>query len=271
MRDVYIHQPKGGWMMGRKLTWGLVLALSAGANLYANRIGTPKPEFRQSYTLNPNGRVVVQNLYGDVQITAWDRDQVLVQAFKKSADPRQLDDARVVVDSSSDLVSIHTQYAGADAEHPASVDYRIMVPRTARLEDVRLINGGLSISGVAGFIKASSVNGSIHAEKLEGQAELSTVNGRLEAGFDRVSRGINLSSVNGAIQISIPASADATLDARNLSGGIESAFGRPWRASDGHRLRASLNHGGASIRVHNVNGGISIRSTWTRRQARPWS
>jgi DUF4097 and DUF4098 domain-containing protein YvlB len=257
-------------MIGSKAIWGVVLALCAGANLYANRIGTPKPEFRQAYALGPNGRVVVQNLYGDVQITAWDRDQVLVQAFKKSSDPRQLDDARVVVDSTSDRVSIHTQYAGADAEHPASVDYRIMVPRTANLENIKLINGGLSITGVAGPVKASSVNGSIHVEKLEGEAELSTVNGRLEAGFDRVSRGIHLSSVNGPIHISIPGNADATLDARNLSGGIESAFGKPWRASDGHRLKTALNRGGASIRLHNVNGGISIRSTWSRR-ARPVS
>lgn len=258
-------------MLGNKAIWGLVLALSAGANLYANRIGTSKPEFCHVYALHPNGRVVVQNLYGDVQITAWDRDQVLVQAYKKAAGPRQIEDAHVVVDSSSDLVSIRTQYAGADAEHPASVDYRIMVPRTANLQDIRLINGGLSISGVAGPVKASSVNGSIRADKLEGQADLSTVNGRLEAGFDRVSRAIRLSSVNGPIQLSIPATADANVDARNLSGGIDSAFGPSRRASDGHHFRKALNRGGAPIELHNVNGGISIRSTWSARQARPWS
>src|SRR5689334_3991656 len=175
-------------MIGRRRTCGLVLALSAGMNLYANRIGTPTTEFRQVYALNPNGRVLIHNLYGDVHITAWDRDQVLVQAVKKSSDPRRLEDAKIVVDSSSDVVSIRTQYAGADAERPASVEYRIVVPRTANLENVKLINGGLSISGIAGPVKASSVNGSIRAEKLEGEAELSTVNGRLEAGFDKVSR-----------------------------------------------------------------------------------
>ena len=133
---------KGGAMIGRSKTWGLALALCAGANLYANRIGTPGSEFRQSFALNPNGRVVVQNLYGDVQITAWDRDEVLVQAVKRSTDRRRLDDAQIVVDSSSTLVSIRTQYAGADAERPASVDYRIMVPRGANLENIKLINGG---------------------------------------------------------------------------------------------------------------------------------
>lgn len=260
-------------MIGRTGTWGLALALCAGANLYANRIGTPKSEFRQVYALNPNGRVVIQNLYGDVQITAWDRDLVLVQAFKKSTDPKRLDDALIVVDSSSTLVSIRTHYAGSDAERPASVDYRIMVPRTANLENIRLINGGLSITGVAGPIKASSVNGSIRAEKLEGQAELSTINGRLEAGFDKVSRahGIRLTSVNGPIQLSIPNSAGASVEAKNLSGGIESEFGRPWRSADGHRLKALVNQGGAQIQVHNVNGGISIKSTVARRPVRPWS
>src|SRR3954466_4731513 len=118
-------------MIVSKATWGLVLALCAGANLHANRIGTPKSEFRQVYSLNPNGRVVIQNLYGDVQITAWDRDEVLVRAIKHSADPHRLHDAQIVIDSSSGLVSIRTQYSGADAEHPASVEYRIMVPRNA--------------------------------------------------------------------------------------------------------------------------------------------
>ena len=57
---------------------------------------------------------MVQNLYGDVEITAWDRDEVLVRATKHSADPRRLDDAQVVVDSSDGMVSIHTQYTGAE-------------------------------------------------------------------------------------------------------------------------------------------------------------
>jgi DUF4097 and DUF4098 domain-containing protein YvlB len=253
-------------------TGAILLALAAG-NLNAVVIGTPHAEFRATYSLTPNGRVVIQNLYGDVQITAWDRDEVLVRATRHSTDPRRLNDAQIVIDSSSGLVSIRTQYSGADAEHPASVEYHIMVPRNANLENVRLINGGLSISGVTGPIKASSVNGSIRAENLEGQADLSTINGHLEAGFSRISRchPISLSSVNGPIKLSLPSDARATVSALNLSGGIDSDFGRVWRASRGHRLDAALHGGGASIRLHNVNGGIAIHSSWNRRGLRPFS
>jgi DUF4097 and DUF4098 domain-containing protein YvlB len=245
--------------MFQRLTIGVaLLAAAAGNCVFANVIGAPRAEFRRTYSLHANGRVLIQNLYGDVRITAWDRDEVLVEAIKKSSDPRQLEDARIVVDSTSDSLSIHTQYAGADAEQPASVEYRITVPRGANLDDVKLVNGGLSISGLAGNVKASSVNGSIRAERLEGPADLSTINGRLDADFDRVSsmQPISLSSVNGPIHLSLPRCIGADLYARNQAGGIKSEFGRVFR---GHRLRTRLNRGGTTIRVNNVNGGISIR------------
>ena len=256
-----------------KGTLGLLPLLLSGTALYANVIGNPHVDFHQTFALGPSGRVLIQNLYGDVSITAWDRDEVLVEAIKHSPDPRRLDDARVIVEPTSGALSIHTVYTGADAEHPASVEYRIMVPRRANLDQVKLVNGGLSISGVAGPIKASSVNGSIRADKLEGEAELSTVNGKLDAAFNRLSpsKPITLTSINGPIKLSLPHGAGASLNAHNLSGGIESDIGKVSRADDGHDLHAVLNHGGAAIQVRNVNGGISIHSSWSRHAAKPCS
>jgi DUF4097 and DUF4098 domain-containing protein YvlB len=246
--------------------------MSAGA-LQATVIVTPRAEFRASYALAPNGRVAIQNLYGDVQITAWDRDEVLVEATKHSSDAGRLDEARIVVDTSSGMVSIRTLYTGGDAGLPASVEYHIMVPRGANLENVKLVNGGLSLSGMTGPVKASSVNGGIKAERMEGQVELSTVNGFLDAGFDRISKAnpISLSSVNGPIKVSLPSGAHANVSASNLSGGISADFGRSWRAPCGHRLEAAVNGGGTQIRLHNVNGGISIHANWVRRPSHPAS
>lgn len=255
-----------------KGTRALVLALAAGSFLNATVLTAPQADFNRVFPLSAAGRITIENLYGDVRITGWDRDQVRVTAIRKSRDPKRLDDAKVVVDSNSDSISISTQYAGVDAEHPASVEYRIMVPRNANLENVKLINGGLSISGLAGPVKASSVNGSIRAEALEGLADLSTVNGQLEAAFSRLaSEGvISLSSVNGPIRVAIPADSGASVEARNLSGGIDSNLGQSWRGPGGHRLRTPGRRGGAQIRLHNVNGGILIRSS-NGRGERPWS
>ena len=251
----------------------VLLALGAGNALNASILGTACAEFRQTYSLAPSGRVSIQNLYGDVSITGWDRDEVRVEAIKHSSNARQLDDARIVVDSSSEMLSIRTQYAGSDAEHPVSVEYRITVPRGASLDDVKLVNGGLSIRGVSGLVKASSINGSIHAENLEGQAELSTINGQLEAGFQRISRQnpISLSSVNGPIRLSIPFGSGASLTARNRSGGIVSEFGRVIRSTGMHHLSTVVHGGGAAIRLQNVNGGISIHAGVSHRSVHPVS
>jgi DUF4097 and DUF4098 domain-containing protein YvlB len=256
-------------LLFENVRWMLVLALGAASILPAKVIH-PQVAFRQSYSLGQNGRVTIQNLYGDVTVTGWDRDEVLVEAVKRASDLRRLDDAHIVVEPSEGGLSIRTLYAGSETGNPASVEYRITVPRSTRLDQIRLINGVLAIAGVSGSVKASSVNGGIRAQRMGGQVDLSTVNGTLDAEFDRISRAnpISLTSVNGAIRLSIPSGAGASLTAHNRSGGIDSEFGRAARASDGHSLRTTVNHGGASIRLDNINGGISIHSTWSRQVQR---
>jgi DUF4097 and DUF4098 domain-containing protein YvlB len=217
-------------------------------------------EFRHLYALAHNGRVTIQNLYGNVSITAWDRDAVLVEAIRHGNDPKRREDAHIIVEPTRDSLRIRTQYTGSDAEHPTSVEYRITVPRGVNLESVTLTNGQLSLDGLSGPVKASAVNGDIRAFKLGGQVELSTINGRVEADFERTSQAhaISLSSVNGPIQLTIPADSGANVEAENRSGGIATDLGRVARTSAGDRL--VVKGSGPQIHVHNVNGGISIRS-----------
>jgi DUF4097 and DUF4098 domain-containing protein YvlB len=247
--------------MGKRLGIGAVLLAVAAVNtLTASVISTPAGAFRHVYALHHNARVTIENLYGNVTVTAWDRDAVLVEAVKHASDPRHLDDAQIVIEPGTDSLAIRTQYTGADAEHPTSVEYRITVPRRIHLDNVALTNGQLSLDGLAGPVKASAVNGDIHALKLGGQAELSTINGRVEANFYRISpeHSISLSSINGAIDLTLPTGTEASLEARNRSGGIASYIGHASRTEGGHQL--IVKGIGPHIRLHNVNGGISIRA-----------
>ncbi|HEX3880930.1 MAG TPA: hypothetical protein VHW24_28305 [Bryobacteraceae bacterium] len=241
-----------------------LLGLVACSAVFGNVLAGPRVEFRQFFALGQHGRVTVDNRYGNVSIVAWDRDDVLVEAVKHSSDPRRVEQARIVVEPAEGALSIRTQYAGSATDRPAKVEYRISVPRSTNLENVRLGNGGLTISGVAGPVRASSVNGNIHAQRLEGQTELSTVNGQLEADFPCVhaAQGIVLKSVNGPIRLVIPGGARPNVSARNVSGGIESEIGHATRVEGAQQL--VVHGGGAKIRLDNINGGISIHSTWSR-------
>jgi DUF4097 and DUF4098 domain-containing protein YvlB len=101
----------------------------------------------------------------------------------------------------------------------------------------------------------------MRASGLSGRAELSTVNGNLEANFDRLSSPIEVSSVNAKVLLTLPSDAKADIEASTVSGSISNDFGihvanHKWV---GHELNGELGGGGTRVRVNNVNGRIEIR------------
>src|SRR5205807_659375 len=90
-------------------------------------------------------------------------------------------------------------------DNPAGVEYTLTVPRSIRLDEIKLINGSLDVSGVTGEVRASCINGTLEAHNLAGRAELSTINGHLDARFDQLTgSSVELSSVNGSVELTIP-------------------------------------------------------------------
>jgi DUF4097 and DUF4098 domain-containing protein YvlB len=146
--------------------------------------------------------------------------------------------------------------------NPASVEYTLTVPRGARLDEIKLINGALDITGAKGEVHASCINGRLKAHNLSGRADLSTINGHLEATFDDLSgASVKLSSVNGSMEMTIPSDSKAEIEATTVSGLIENDFGLHVNHHNfvGHDLRGELGSGGPRIRLSNVNGRIEIR------------
>lgn len=260
----------------RKLaTWmGVILGtlcalFLAAAQGHASDRGRYTEEFHQTYPLAAGGRVELDNINGAVHITGWDRNEVKVDAVKYAGTKERLDEAKIVVETGSNYVSIRTKYRDHDLSwnhdgwnNPASVEYTLMVPRTAKLDEIKLVNGELDIHGITGEVRASSVNGRMTAEGLQGRVKLSAVNGRMEVQVDRLADSpIKLSSVNGSIELTLPSDAKAELEASTVSGGIDDDFGLHVRHHRyvGHDLRGELGGGGTRIELSNVNGHIEIR------------
>lgn len=229
--------------------------------------GDMTEEFHQTYALAPDGRVELDNLNGAVHISVWDQNQVKVDAVKYAYTKERLAEARIEVESNQDSISIRTHYPDRDHtfnwgshNNPAEVEYTVTVPRKARLDEIKLVNGALDINGGSGEVHASCVNGRLEARNLSGRADLSTVNGHLEAKFDKLpGSSIHLSSVNGSLDLTIPSDAKAEIDASTVSGGIENDFGLHVDGHMvGHNLSGELGGGGPHIKLSNVNGRIEI-------------
>lgn len=240
-----------------------LFVFTLGANAADHR-GDVTEEFHQTYAITPDGRVELDNINGDVHISSWDQNQVKVDAVKYADTKEELDEAKIEVDPSKESLSIRTRYP--EHQHnwhhnSASVEYTLTVPRTVRLDEIKLINGKLDIAGVSGEVRASCINGRLEAHNLAGRAELSTINGRLDARFDQLAgSSVELNSVNGAVELTIPSDSKAEVEASTVSGGIDNDFGLHEKRHQfvGHELHGELGSGGTRIKLANVNGRIEI-------------
>lgn len=223
-------------------------------------------EFKHSYPLVAGGSVSLENANGAARIVAEDGlQEVRVQATKRGRDAEDLRRVEVQVDARADAVSIRTRYPQDDLRPShASVDYVLTVPRSARLDAVRLTNGSLDLEGSAGGVKAHCVNGQVRARGLSGNVELNGVNGALSLEQRALAAGesIKLSDTNGAIRLTLPADVSARVRASTVNGGIENDFGLRADEQDfvGCRLEGQVGgSGGARVDLRTVNGTISLR------------
>jgi len=158
-------------------------------------------------------------------------------------------------------VHIRTRYSEGNNNNPASVTYELHVPRTARLDNISLVNGSLDVSQVSGDIKTSLVNGKTNVHDLAGHAHLSAVNGAINAYYrslDNVNE-IQLKSVNGAINLGLPSSPNADVSVSTVNGGITTDF--PLQVQGkfvGRRVEGKLGNGGTRIEISNVNGSVHL-------------
>lgn len=153
-------------------------------------------EYRHELDLDPGGRVALDNPVGEVRITGWDRDVVLVKAAKKcdrkwfDKNRRKaeaaLERVRIDVAGDRDGVRIETRYEDLEFDDPGAdfldtckmllglirkglsdnlpieASFEVMVPARVDL-DVKCNIGAISVDGVEGVI---SVRGDIGEIKI---------------------------------------------------------------------------------------------------------
>ena len=189
------------------LILGVLTALAAHAQsptADGQRPSAFQEEFHKTYPLTPGGHIELKNINGFVKISSWERNEVKVDALKYAGTRERLEQAHIVVEADPGAISIKTRYDDGhnltftddDIVHnPATVDYTLTVPVSARLDAIKLINGNLDLQNLAGDVSASCINGRLRASALRGRTDLSTVNGTLDVSFAEVSSAQNPTGV----------------------------------------------------------------------------
>ena len=248
--------------------------------------------FDQTYQLNPNGRVSLSNVNGKVDVEAWDRNEVRVEAIKRIQCEKP-EDIEIEIDANPNWVRVETEFgkdrnitvSRSDKDHKTwsngndnrcteySVDYKLTVPRNAVLDEVETVNGNVTLAGMSNIVKSSTVNGSVTAQNLRGSVNISTVNGTLNVGFDSLNsvREIKVDTVNGTLKLQLPSDVDAIVKASTVHGNISNDFGLPVKKGEyvGNNLYGKLGDGQIPIRLNTVNGTINIRRNPDGRSLKP--
>ncbi len=139
--------------------------------------------------------------------------------------------------------------------------FRLETPRQARLR-LDAVNGGVHLVGVAGDVELHTVNGGIRVEAAGGHVHGETVNGGVHvalSGSEWQGEGLDLRSTNGGVQIEVPPSYNAHLEAATVHGGVISDLPIAHGHHTGGRIQTDLGRGGKPVHVETSNGGLIVK------------
>lgn len=259
------------------LTAGLVAGPVAASPGVAGVTATQEAEsFSWSGRLAAGRTLEVKGINGDVQATGVSGQMAEVRAEKRG---RRSDPARVrieVVEHAAG-VTICAVYPDARQDRPnecapgdrghlssrdndVKVDFTVSVPEGVRFVG-QTVNGELDVRGVAGDVVATTVNGDVRAS-TSGRARASTVNGSITASLGRADweDELEFSTVNGSIDLELPADTDAEVRARTVNGSLETDF--PLTISgrfSARNMHGTIGDGGRRLELSTVNGNIRLR------------
>jgi hypothetical protein len=205
------------------------------------------------------GQLHVIGKNGGIELVGEDRTdvaleaQVTAQASSREEAERLVHDVRVETEG-----TIH-------AEGPKtgnwSVNYKLRVPRHLAAE-LHTENGGISVANVDGTVHAETTNGGITLSDLSGDVHAITTNGGLHISLTGDSwhgAGLMAKSTNGGVHVTMPENYSAHLIAGTVNGGTEVRLPMTTNAISSRRhIDGQIGHGGATVQVETVNGGVSI-------------
>jgi DUF4097 and DUF4098 domain-containing protein YvlB len=168
--------------------WGLLVLLGC----------KPKPKtelptnevIEQTYKVDPNATVRIANGRGSVTIHGTDASEVRLGAVKHAPSAAQLKDTTVSVTAEPGDILIKTSFLRQKKQPffagSSSVDYTLVVPRTARIARVDVDDGNVSIDGIqSSDVRANVVNGQLAIRNCCGNLKVSVGNGALDLAYGR--------------------------------------------------------------------------------------
>jgi DUF4097 and DUF4098 domain-containing protein YvlB len=218
-------------------------------------------DFQKSYRLAGGSSIRVSNISGEVIVTGYDGDTVMVTATK---DGRDIDKVEIEDRSTGDRVEIGVRYPER-CNCNVNIRFDVKVPRAISYDFDRIssVSGDVEISSVTGKLHASSVSGAVRVKEISGSVSASSVSGSVEVDIDRLDGLDNMkfSSVSGNVNVRLPSSLDADIEMSSLSGSLKTDFPievKEKRYGPGRSASGRVGSGARNLSMSTVSGSVSL-------------
>jgi hypothetical protein len=222
--------------------------------------------------------------HGSITVKVYNGKEVIVQTGsdtrgkEKDKDKDRIVDGLKRIDMPSRGLSVEEEdnVIHVRASSSQSRDLVISVPVDTSLQ-LNSTHGTLTVDGVHGEVIASSTNGEINLTNISGTVVADTTNGSIKVTMAHVdpSKPIAFSTVNGTVDVTLPADLKANMKLRSFRGEVWSDFdmkltgGAPTTSAGGNNgkfkvefdrtIYGTINGGGVEASFRTFNGKILIR------------
>ena len=231
-------------------------------------------DFNWSGTLNPGQTLEIKGVNGSIraELAAGNMIEVSARKTARSSDPSSV---RIEVAQSSNGVTICSVYPSDGSrdnycesgrggnsnvrDNDVVVDFTVKVPAGINFAP-KTVNGSVTALGLRSDVDGASVNGNVRI-RTTGVARAKSVNGSIEAAMGAASwsGSLDFKTVNGSIDLTLPAGVSADVHATSMSGGFASDFPVTMNGRlEERKVEGRIGAGGRDLQLKTVNGAITL-------------
>ena len=266
-----------------KTTFGIMLlaATAAAQEAPADKVTVPFRDPSKPRSL------VVNLLHGGITVKGYEGKEAVIEARSRdrSRDRRDRDEReasglrRLQINTTGLSVEEENSVIKVSASHSSSVDLMIQVPVETSVKLRSVNDGSIVVDGISGEVDVNNVNGAVTVTNVSGSVIAHALNGTLTVTLHRLTpnKAMSFSTLNGKIDVTLPADAKANVKMKSDNGDIFTDFdikidpsarqpvteggkdkGR-YKLRFDRAMYGAINGGGPEMQFTTLNGNIYIR------------
>ena len=218
----------------------------------------PQGESTKSFTVSKGGKLYINVNPGDIKISAWDKNEVVVKV--RGVEENELKNVSMTLDNNTVTVKYNPEWGWSD-----DAEFVVTVPAQFNIE-AKTSGGDVKISSdITGDVEISSMGGDISVNNVKGKARLSTQGGDVSTG--NISGSLSLNTMGGDVKVGDISGDNAkvtTMGGEISIGKVSSGIGAVTYGGDikidGIGGDAEIETMGGNIDLKDVKGKVKIET-----------